>query len=180
MRFIPMNMFYSYNSFSGHCSKCQINCKKRIKKRHNWRSERRPGFFLRSFLSPLFMRFWTVCIKEETLQWIGFFKSLFHFSILILLINFSKPQIIEHANALTFFWPFATCFFSHLQLELPDTPPERRAQPLCPDKENPEEGKGEEASWLRRLITRTSKYLGKPILHLLCKRQAKSLSSLTK
>lgn len=35
MRFIPMNMFYSYNSFSGHCSKRQINCKKRIKKRHN-------------------------------------------------------------------------------------------------------------------------------------------------
>lgn len=35
MRLIPMNMFYSYNSFSGHCSKCQINCEKRIKeKRH--------------------------------------------------------------------------------------------------------------------------------------------------
>lgn len=35
MRFIPMNMFYSYNSFFGHCSKCQINCEKGIKKRHN-------------------------------------------------------------------------------------------------------------------------------------------------
>lgn len=32
MRFIPMNMFYSYNSFFGHCSKCQINCEKGIKK----------------------------------------------------------------------------------------------------------------------------------------------------
>lgn len=45
MRFIPMNMFYSYNSFFGHCSKCQINCEKELKKKkggHNWRSERKP------------------------------------------------------------------------------------------------------------------------------------------
>lgn len=33
MRFIPMNMFYSYNSFFGHCSKCQINCEKDFKKK---------------------------------------------------------------------------------------------------------------------------------------------------
>lgn len=32
MRFIPMNMVYSYNSFFGYCSRCQINCEKRIKK----------------------------------------------------------------------------------------------------------------------------------------------------
>lgn len=35
MRFIPMNMFYSYNSFFGYCSRCQINCEKRIKKSSN-------------------------------------------------------------------------------------------------------------------------------------------------
>lgn len=35
MRFIPMNMFYSYNSFFGYRSRCQINCEKRIKKSSN-------------------------------------------------------------------------------------------------------------------------------------------------
>lgn len=58
------------------------------------------------------------------------FKSLFHFSILILLINFSKPQITEPANALPFFWSFRACFFNHLQLELPGTPTDRKAHPL--------------------------------------------------
>lgn len=28
-----MNMFYSYNSFFGHCSKRQINCEKELKKK---------------------------------------------------------------------------------------------------------------------------------------------------
>lgn len=51
MRFIPMGMFYSYNSFSGHCSKCQINCEKGIKKRRNWQSELKPVFFFLPFFS---------------------------------------------------------------------------------------------------------------------------------
>lgn len=72
------------------------------------------------------------------MDWV--FKSLFYPSILIRLINFSKPQTTETVNAPHFFLALWSLLFNNLQLKRPIYT-HREKNTLCPDEQNPKQNR---------------------------------------
>lgn len=105
-------------------------------------------------------------VMDLIMDWV--FKSLFYPSILIRLINFSKPQTTETVNAPHFFWPSGACFLIIYNWSVPSIPTEKKYSALM-NKTQTKQGTRLKATGCEKVITKTSEHLIKSILNLLWK-----------